>query len=280
VIFAIRVTREARRALGRARVVVPRVAIFALFVFRNAMKPRKLRYVVTRRACGRRRDPVGAVRPVTIRAPSGDLAVYGRGFGGVASGAGHFLIAAVLVVAIRARLVPERRGALLCRVAVFARRDEGAAVRLVTLNALDVSLRRDGDDGRVARRARRFDLGRLVRKPFVTARTRRVARVRRRERDLLRVTPDAQRLIRFLRKIERELVRDVARGARHAAVKRVIRRRDLMTTAARLRDFRGHCFRVRVVTPDARLHRLRMIRMHIFVARDAHWIARGADVVG
>jgi len=276
----IRVTRQARSAQRPARIVVPRVTILALLVLGDAMESGQFRYVVTSRAGGRRRDSVRAVGAVTVGATARDLAVHRGGLRDVTCRARRFLHAAVLVVAVRARLMTGRRGSLLGGVTILALRRKAAAVRLMAPNALGVALRGDREHRGVTRRARNLDLGGLMWKALMTPLARKVSRIRGCQRDLWRVASLAEGLAGVFRQVERELVRNVARRARLAAVKRVVGRRDLVATAARTRDLRGRCGRrVWIVAADAGFVRLRMIRMHLLVTGNADRIAHGLDVV-
>jgi hypothetical protein len=184
----------------------------------------------------------------------------------------------MLLVAVRALLVSGGGRALLHRMTRLALRDERAAMRLVALRALGVALRCARDDRGVTRLAPPLDPSRVMREAEMTALARLMGGIRRDEGQLLRVAVLARRMVG---KMDLECVRGVARLARGAGMKIVVRRGHLVARAAGSRDRRGHrARRVRVVAADARAPRPRVVGVNVLVTARADTVARSPDVVG
>lgn len=135
----------------------------------------------------------------------------------------------VLLVAIRARAMPSRRGAMFVRVAVLTALSEGTAVRFVAARALSMSRCSRRVDGGVTALAAGLQARRSMRQASVTTLTRGVARERRHLAQLLGVTTLADGSVRS---IFQKRVRRVTLFAANAAVKRAVRGGGLMTRAA------------------------------------------------
>ncbi len=272
---------DARLALRRTRISVPRVTASAVLVLGSAVESRQRSDRVTGRA--RSQDlALGAVRPMAAGAALLRSSMRRAGFIRVAPAARLDAgSAGVRLVAAPTILVPAWSRRVLRRVAAPARRRLGSRVRFVATSAARVP----GARGRVlfgvatpAFGGRRF---RSVRQAGVAARTVAMPAIRAGLLDAQRVAVGTERT-----HAERELklVRLVAALARQIPVCRVtagIHRDGRVAPAASAGGFTRARARVRVVASEARSLRaeLGMLRVHVAVATRASGYGATANVV-
>jgi hypothetical protein len=222
---------------------------------------------VARRARGRGGDTARPMRAMAAETTDGELTVRRFGLDGVTSCAWHLLGRARMgLMAANAGLVSDRRAGRFLLMTALARRRDGAAVWLMTADAVLVASVCVSMCIGMAARAGHVTGAGIVRQPAVAAFASGMPRPRGDQRELSLVTALTRRV---LRERDLEVVRRVTALARCPIVKSVIGRGLLMATAAGPRDRRhGRRSRVRVVTAQAapETGAFRVIRMDVPVA--------------